>query len=29
MDEWATDRLAAGTKHVYEAEMKKQEQGGA
>jgi hypothetical protein len=29
MDEWATDRLASGTKHLYEAEMKKQEQGGA
>jgi hypothetical protein len=29
VDEWATDRFAGGTKHVYEAEMKQQEQGGA
>jgi hypothetical protein len=29
MDDWATRRLAGGTKHVYEAEMKRQEQGGA
>jgi len=29
MDEWATERLAGGTKHVFEAEMKKREQGGA
>jgi hypothetical protein len=28
MDEWATDRLAGGVKHIYEAEMKRQEQGG-
>jgi hypothetical protein len=29
VDEWATARLAGGTKHVYEAEMKRREQGGA
>jgi hypothetical protein len=29
MDEWATDRFAGGTKHVFEAEMKQREQGGA
>jgi hypothetical protein len=29
MDEWATEHLAGGTKHLYEAEMKQQEQGGA
>jgi hypothetical protein len=29
MDEWATERFAGGTKHVFEAEMKQREQGGA
>lgn len=27
--DWATTRFADGTKHVYEAEMKRREQGGA
>jgi hypothetical protein len=28
MDDWATQRFAGGTKHVYEAEMKQREQAG-